>query len=411
MNKIPRVKIYLSIKQLILAIFKNTKKSQLNIENIFKERLNKENIIFTGMCRSAFMIVLDYLKNTFPQKDEIIICAYNLKEMIDVARLKNFKVRFVDINLQSGLINNDKVLQLINSKTTALLYTNMFNDHLILRDLQKICKKYNILLIEDNAIYLGNYTNIEGKKIMAGSFGDVSLLSFGIMKNVSALFGGALATSNKDLAIFANKKINEYNNFPKVLYFKQIILFLLLKILLSKYVYNYFFYYIIKIASLRKILLIQKLIYPSMKFEIKKKIPISYYSKISNTSIKIIDHLLSDKESNENDLIRKRNNKSYIFHLQNIKSIIIFPFSDYNFQNLLDFPIIVKNKKKLVDNLFENGLEVRSYFYDNCEIITGASGNFNAQHLEENLICLPSHSNISEKDVIKFSKVINQFYK
>ena len=287
----------------------------------------------------------------------------------------------------------------------------MFNDHLILRDLQKICKKYNILLIEDNAIYLGNYTNTEGKKIMAGSFGDVSLLSFGIMKNVSALFGGALATSNKDLAIFANKKINEYNNFPKVLYFKQIILFLLLKILLSKYVYNYFFYYIIKIASSRKILLIQKLIYPSMKFEMKKKIPISYYSKISNTSIKIIDHLLSDKESIKNELIRKSNNKSYFFHLQNIKNIIIFPFNDYNFQNLLDFPIIVKNKKKLVDNLFENGLEVRSYFYDNCEIITGESENFNAQHLEENLICLPSHSNISEKDVIKFSKVINQFYK
>ena len=48
-------------------------------------------------------------------------------------------------------------------------------------------KKY--LLIEDNAIYLGNYTILNNQKY-AGSFGDVSLLSFGIMK-IIILFMGA----------------------------------------------------------------------------------------------------------------------------------------------------------------------------------------------------------------------------
>ena len=69
MNKIPRVKIYLSIKQLILSLFNDKKKSQSNIEIFFKQKLNKKNIIFTGMCRSAFMIILDYLKNTLPKKN------------------------------------------------------------------------------------------------------------------------------------------------------------------------------------------------------------------------------------------------------------------------------------------------------------------------------------------------------
>ena len=69
--KIPRVKIYLSIKQLILACFKDAEKSRHNIENIFKDKLDKKSIIFTGMCRSAFMIVLDYLKEYFPEKLQV----------------------------------------------------------------------------------------------------------------------------------------------------------------------------------------------------------------------------------------------------------------------------------------------------------------------------------------------------
>ena len=44
-------------------------------------------------------------------------------------------------------------------------------------------------------------------KKYAGSFGDVSLFSFGIMKNVSAFYGGALLTSNYEIYSFANKKI------------------------------------------------------------------------------------------------------------------------------------------------------------------------------------------------------------
>ena len=114
-----------------------------------------------------------------------------------------------------------------------------------------MCKEKNILFIEDNAIYFGNYANIDQKKLMAGSFGDVSLFSFGIMKNISAFFGGALATSNKDLRDFADTKIKSYKNFPKLLYLKQILLYVMLKILLSKYVYNYFFFYVIKFALKR----------------------------------------------------------------------------------------------------------------------------------------------------------------
>ena len=58
MNKIPRVNIYMTLKHLIFAFFKDVKKSKNKIESILKTKLKKENLIFTGMCRSAFILIL-----------------------------------------------------------------------------------------------------------------------------------------------------------------------------------------------------------------------------------------------------------------------------------------------------------------------------------------------------------------
>ena len=158
------------------------------------------------MCRTSFLVTLEYLKNKNPDKNELIICSYNLEEMVDIARLCDFKIKMIDINSETGVMDIEKIKSNLSNKTSAILFTNMFNDFSNLSELAKLTKKNEILLIEDNAIYLGNYSDMDFTKKYAGSFGDVSLFSFGIMKNVSAFYGGALLTSNYEIYSFANKK-------------------------------------------------------------------------------------------------------------------------------------------------------------------------------------------------------------
>ena len=62
------------------------------------------------------------------------------------------------------------------------------------------------MLIEDNAIYFDNFTKEKNKKIFSGSLGDFSIYSFNIMKQLSAFYGGALATNNKEFIDFFNKE-------------------------------------------------------------------------------------------------------------------------------------------------------------------------------------------------------------
>ena len=409
--KIPRIKIYLKIKYLFLGLFKKLDISKKNVEKKLCQLMDKKYIQFSGMCRTSFLVILEYLNKKYPNKKELIICSYNLKEMVDIARLLNFNIKLIDIKKDIGIVDIKNLKEKINENTAAILFTNMFNDSEILIDLKDFCKKNDILLIEDNAIYFGNYSYDGEKKFFSGSFGDVSILSFGIMKNISALYGGALLTSDEELHEFANNRISNFQSFPKILYFKQIIIFLLLKLFLSKYIYNFFFFYVIQLATTKKIQILLNLIYPSLRFKKKKTIPKSYYSKISNYTLKIVDLILSDQNFNDETKIRMKNNLFYYSLFKKIEDIKIIEMKDFNFQNLLDFPILVKNKDKLVKYLFEKGLETRIHFYSNCEEIIETNDNENSDYYEKNLICLPSHAKINEEKIKEYQTEIIKFYK
>ena len=401
----------MKFRHLFMSILKNYKNSKKNTEEIFKNKLKKKFISFTGMCRTGFIIILEYLIKKYPEKNEIIICSYNLEEMVDIARIKNFKVKLLDINRKSGTMNFEDIKQNCNSKTAAILYTNMFNNIGELIMLKELCENKNILLVEDNAIYYGNFSKENKEIFFAGSIGDVSLLSFGIMKNVSAIYGGAVLTSNQEIFNFINSQIQSYKEFPKFLYLKKLILFIGMKILLSKLIYNFLFFYVIKLATVKKINFLLKIIYPGLKFKKKTKLPQEYFSKISPLSIKIIEQVVCDKDFEKYELKRRENNKLYYNLLKNNKNIQIIPINDIYFQNFLDFPILIKNnlKDKLVNSLLDNGLETRVHFYPNCESLLNQNLNLNSKYFENNLICLPSHYDITEAKVKDYSNCINNF--
>ena len=192
--------------------------------------------------------MLKYLKKNNPEKNEIIFSSYNLEEMIEIAKNLKFKIKFVDIDINTGCMNRKKFINAVNKKTLALVYTNMFNDFKSQSIIQSLCKK-RITFIEDNAIYFDNYYLNKNKKIFSGSLGDYSLYSFNIMKNISALYGGGISTNDIKFINFNKSFQSSFKNFPLYAYLKQNFIFLILKIFSLKLFYHYFFLLRSKIRS------------------------------------------------------------------------------------------------------------------------------------------------------------------
>lgn len=79
-------------------------------------------------------------------------------------------------------------------KPKAVIVVHLYGMPCKIKEIQSICNKYEIPLIEDAAEALGS--EIGGQ--MAGSFGDFSVLSFNGNKIITTSGGGALASKHKD---------------------------------------------------------------------------------------------------------------------------------------------------------------------------------------------------------------------
>ena len=412
-----RINLHLSTLNFILSIFQlNTEKILKLIKNKLIYQNKKKEVVLTSQCRIGFLYVLKFLKIKKKEKNEIIFSSYNLPEMVNVAKNLNYNIKFCDLNYTNGFLDLRKLKNLISNKTSAIVLTNMFNDYQKSLELKKIAKNNDLTLIEDNAIYFDNYSRKGNKKKFSGRLGDFTLYSFNIMKNISALFGGAVGTNDKNFIKFYNIEILKIKNFPILVLSKQLLIFFVLKVMSINFLYKIIFFQIIKFAHNNNIKILLKIFYPSLKFKIKK-FPNYYFTKISNFSTKLIYTQLKDEKRRlENFELRKNKNIYYYKNLLNLNKtnfLNLIKINDFNYQNFIDFPILVKNKKKLNKFLLDRGIEIRFHYYQSCESIfkkkqlTCSS----AKRYEEELLLLPNHRKISYRYIDFVIKNIKKFYK
>ena len=354
------------------------------------------------------------MKKNYPQKREVIFSSYNLEEMIQIAKNLNLKVIFSDLNYKTGCLDERNLRKKLNKNTLALVYTNMFNDYKNQLKIQNLCKKNKIIFIEDNAIYFDNYHLKKNKKFFSGTLGDYTLYSFNIMKNISGLYGGGISSNNLDFFKFNEKLQSNFKRFPRLIYLKQNLIFLILRVFSIGFIYNFLFFYIVKYAHFKQDKFLLKLFYPSLKFK-KKKIPDYYYSTIDKFSKKLVFlQLNNSKQRKKNHFSRKENNKYYfnIFRKMKLKQVDLLNIQDLNYQNFLDFPILVKNKVQLNEFLLEKGFEVKFIHYKNCSKTFNIDSRFNknAELFERKLICLPNHSGINKNYIKNISIAVKEFY-
>jgi len=78
----------------------------------------------------------------------------------------------------------------------ACIPMHTFGNPCRIDDIQKICKKWSIVLIEDSAESMGSFY----KEQHTGTFGDLGVISFNGNKIVTSGGGGCILTNNEDLA-------------------------------------------------------------------------------------------------------------------------------------------------------------------------------------------------------------------
>jgi dTDP-4-amino-4,6-dideoxygalactose transaminase len=105
------------------------------------------------------------------------------------------KIRWADIDYETGNISAKAIENAINKKTKAIIVVDYAGTSVDINNIQKISLKYNIPVIEDAAHALG--TTFDGKK--TGNHFPFTIFSFQAIKHLTTVDGGALQIQNKEL--------------------------------------------------------------------------------------------------------------------------------------------------------------------------------------------------------------------
>ena len=102
---------------------------------------------------------------------------------------------FCDINYQDYTIDATKIEALITDKTTAIVPVHVYGNLCNVEEIERIAKKHNLLVVYDAAHAFGV---TKGKKGVA-EFGDASMFSFHATKVFNTIEGGCIAYNNDAL--------------------------------------------------------------------------------------------------------------------------------------------------------------------------------------------------------------------
>lgn len=163
-------------------------------QRFFQEKYAFNHNLLTTSCTDA--LEMTGILADIKEGDEVIIPSFTFVSTANAFALRGAKIVFADSKQTHPCIDETLLEELITERTKAIIIVHYAGVSCNMQSIISICKKYNILLIEDAAQAIDSYYLNNGKKIPLGSIGDMSTFSFHETKNISSGEGGLLVINN-----------------------------------------------------------------------------------------------------------------------------------------------------------------------------------------------------------------------
>lgn len=254
--------------------------------------------------------------------DEVIVPANTFIATVLAITQSGLKPVLVEPTLDGLVIDESKIEKAVTSRTHAIVIVHLYGRCAYTEGIRKICAKYNLKLIEDNAQAHG----CEWKNLKTGALGDAASHSFYPGKLLGALGDAGAITTNDERLATVCRSLGNYG-FSK------------------KYVAQYMGRNS-RLDEIQAAVLDVKLRHIDEEIECRRKVADYYYSHIHNSMIRL--PLYVEGKSNVYHLFpvfcERRDELQNYLAQKGIQTVIHYPIpphkqSCYKKMNNLNFPI------------------------------------------------------------------------
>lgn len=309
------------------------------LEKELSKLFNIEHVVLVSSGTMALQLTI----RAFELKNEVITTPFSYIATTNAILWEGCKPVFGDIEVQSLNLNPTYVEQLINNNTSGIITTHIFGSPCSVDEFSSIAKIKNIPLIFDACQAFGS----EYKSQPIFKFGDASVLSLHATKLFHTIEGGAVLTSNSEIAT----KIRSLRNFGQ-----------------------------------------------NKQGEFKS---IGINAKMSELHAAIGLSQLSGIEKNIQSRLAISNR--YLNELSVIQSLSFQTIHSQTTRfNHAYFPIVIKDESttnKLIDRAMSEGIEFRKYVSPSLSSLPFLSESYDtpiADDLAKRTICIPIYPSLSE---------------
>ncbi|MBU4304909.1 MAG: aminotransferase class I/II-fold pyridoxal phosphate-dependent enzyme [Candidatus Omnitrophica bacterium] len=408
-NKISRGCVLFSaafLKVFLVALFSSEKKRielPRRFEEAFARYVGTRHAIAVSSGTMALSLCLQALGGQ--EGDEILVPGYTVTEVIDVILLYKMRPVFIDVRIEDGTIDPVYLERMISARAKFVLMTHIHGCPCDIAAIETICKKHNLIIIEDSAQSCG--AEYKGKK--TGRFGRVGYFSFGIMKNINTLGGGMIVTDDAQLAW----RIRDITGGFKRLARKELWLRLAKTMSLSFFthpvVFSLLVYPLMYLLGEKRERIFEFLFKaPLLSAEKLDKLKtvfsaeqaalglfqlrsLDVFNKAKMENAELLESCLADCLKVQ--CIKKRNGRKNIY---------------------LNFVVLAQDREKLINRLFLQGIDVSPGFVMACSDIERFKGFRldcpNSLSWQEKNIYIPIYPFLSRTKIIKMADIIKKFY-
>lgn len=368
-----------NLKYVLKSLFDNNFNKNRKLKNFLEEKYEGRAIL-TYKGREALTLAFKILN--LPKESCVAINGFTCVAVFNSIRKAGLEPACIDLEETGGLNFTAKTLEnelSKNKKIAVVVIQNTLGYPCDIEGILALCKKNNLILIEDLAHCVGTrYSNSKE----AGTVRDFVVLSFSQDKIIDAVSGGALIIRNKK---YQNSNLNFEFKKPRNL--------------------------------------LKDRFYPFLTFEIRKYYdiflgkPLHFILKKLNFLSKPMQEGLYDFYSlpdwycnlalqEFSNLPQQLNHREKIakIYARNLEKKILSEniLGKISFSSNLRFPIFVENRNGLIKFLKKNKIFVSDIWYDDV-----AKDCPNAVEISKKILNLPTHINVTEKNALEISERIN----
>ena len=375
------------------------------LEETFAKELNTKHAIAVPQDRVGIYLVL----NSLPaNRRKVILSPYTIYDVVNMVICAGCTPIFADVDVRSANISPDSVRTLIDDETGAILVTHLHGIGCDITAFQQLCASHNLRLIEDCAQAFGAFY----QNAPMGTHGYAGVFSFGMAKNINALYGGLVTTDDDELAERIRDAMTNWPAFPTKQLLERARYMAFCDLILSSPLFPLLTFHVFRYGYLNGVEAITNRLRGEDFPVMKEHFPPSYEARMTAAQARLA---LKQLPSFRQDAAKRREYASqYSVGLSDIEELIIPTIRDEYEDAFLTFPVQTAERHSVIRYLIKNGSDVTASHYHNCADMD-AFVRFhrdckNARSVASRMMYLPCYPLYGRSNVQKNIRLLREYF-